>query len=96
MENTETSYQSITKVNLDFLGEMIDILENNKSETQVREVHDKLKVFVPAGVSELDCIVIWDKAWKTCPTNLRYTPDRETIRKCDMLFCKLLMKKIQQ
>lgn len=95
MENTETSYQSITKVNLDFLGEMIDILEENKNESQVREVHEKLKVFVPAGVSELDCIVIWDKAWRTCPVIIRLEPDREAIRKHDVLFCKLLMKKLQ-
>lgn len=95
MENTGTSYQSITKVNLDFLGEMIDILEDNKSEAQVREVHEKLKIFVPTGVSELDCIIIWDKAWRSCPVIIRHDPDREAIRKHDVLFCKLLVKKLQ-
>lgn len=95
MENTEQKYDHITKVDLDFLGEMIDILEENNNEAQIRAVHDRLKLFEPAGVSGLDCIVIWDKAWRSCPLNLRLEPDRETIRKYDVIFCKMLMKKLQ-
>ncbi len=88
-------YKSITQVDLDFLGEMIELLEENNNEAQMISIHDRLKLFEPAGISSVDCTVIWDKAWKSCPMELRLEPDREAIRKYDMLFCKMLMKKLQ-
>lgn len=88
-------YKSITQVDLEFLWEMIELLDANNNEDQIMIIHDKLKLFEPAGVSSVDCTVIWDMAWRSCPMELRHDPDRETIRKHDMLFCKLLVKKLQ-
>lgn len=83
------------KCDVDYLWKCMDILENNKDET-LQKIHNELKIFTPIGMDETECDIVWCKAWKTCSPEQLEHPDVSTIRKCDMLFCKLLMKKLQQ
>ena len=76
-----------------FLYDCMDILENN-SESDIKKIHNKLKVYTPHGMDDTFCDIIYYKAWESCPDNEIYNPSSMTIRKCDMLFCRMLVAKL--
>ena len=80
---------------IDYLGRIIDVMESNTNTNEIMRFHNELKIFTPVGVSETDCDVMWYKAWRSCPADLIGAPDIDTIRKCCIIFCKMLMKRIQ-
>lgn len=83
------------QADIDFLNECMELLEQNNNEAQMRAIHARLKLFTPAGMDETQCDIIWTKSWKSCTYDEAVDPSRENIRKCDMLFCKMLMKKLE-
>lgn len=78
-----------------YLDKCINIIEANESEEALRKVHNELKLFTPVGMDETQSDIIWAHAWKTCTYDRACNPTREDIRKCDMLFCKMILKNIQ-
>ena len=79
---------------VNFLNECISILDDIMDDSSLKDVHNKLKVFTPAGMDETICDILYYKAWRSCPADLAHDPSAFEIRKCDMLFCKMLLKKI--
>jgi hypothetical protein len=79
---------------IEFIDRCMDILEANDPETLII-VHNELKVFTPRCMDETTGDSIWCKAWWDCPDNILSNPDPGTIRKHDMLFCKLLMGRLR-
>lgn len=54
-------------------------------------LHEQLKSYTPVGLNELECDIMWLKAWRTCPPNEIGYPSREIIRDCDIRFCESLL-----
>ena len=79
----------------DFLNNAIEILDENKDEQTLKDLHNKLKLFTPIGMDETQSDILWAHAWKSCTYEQACNPSREDIRKCDMIFCKLILKKIE-
>lgn len=80
---------------VNFLNHCINVLDDESNNEEIlREIHNKLKIFTPSNMPQIDADIIWDKAWKFCPPNIVDIPPASEIRKCDILFCKMLLQKI--
>ena len=79
---------------INYLDKCITILDEGKNVEEINKIHKDLKMYTPAGMDETDCDIVWAKAWRSCPPEQVENPDFNRIRQCDILFCKMLLKKI--
>lgn len=80
---------------VNFLNHCINILnDESNSEELLRETYKKLIIFTPSNMPQIDADIIWDRAWNSCPPNVVDRPPASEIRKCGILFCKMLLQKI--